>query len=190
MGCPILRIHGDEGEHVDGSLEHVEVPVASQVVKAVSGVAALHILTEGFPVAVGAAFVGVPGDALLVRPHKDTVVVLAVLDERFCPCEVGYDLAVDVTLFDQIGKDAPHIRIRLRQREGLPGRFLPVGDGRVCLPLLTVQQQADRLRIAEIVKPLDKADCPAALTAGMIEPLAATHSNAVVPLQALVMPRG
>ena len=114
VGCPILRIHGDEGEHVDGGLKHVEVPVASQVVKAVSGVAALHILTEGFPVAAGAAFVGVPGDALRVRPHKDTVVVLAVLDERFRLCEVGYDLAVDVTLLDQIGKDAPHIRIRLR----------------------------------------------------------------------------
>ena len=103
---------------------------------------------------------------------------------------MGRDLAVDVTLLDQIGKDAPHIRIRLRQHEGLPGRFLPVEDGGVCLPLLTVQQQADRLRIAEIVKPLDEADRPAALAAGVVEPLAAAHSHAVVPRQALVAPRG
>ena len=84
MSFPIFWIHGDEGEHIDGRLEHIEFSVSAEVMKTISGIAALHILPEGLSKTVGTAFVSVARNTLIVRPHKDTVVIFAVLKESLC----------------------------------------------------------------------------------------------------------
>ena len=77
MRFPIFWIHGDEGEHIDGRLEHIEFSVSSEVMKTISGIAALHILPEGLSKTVGTSFVSVARGALFICPHKDTVVIFA-----------------------------------------------------------------------------------------------------------------
>ena len=76
---PVLRVQRQKGQHVNRGLEHIEQGVLSHVVEAILGPAALHVDLERFALAVGAPLVGVAGDALLVRAHKDAVVVLGVL---------------------------------------------------------------------------------------------------------------
>ena len=82
MRFPIFWIHGDEGEHIDGRLEHIEFSVSAEVMKTISGIAALHILPEGLSKTVGTTFVSVAWNALFIRPNKDAVVIFAVLKER------------------------------------------------------------------------------------------------------------
>ena len=84
MRFPIFRIQGDEGEHIDGCLEHIELSVSAKVMKTIFGIAALHILPEGLSKTVGTAFVRVAWNALFIRPHKDAVVIFAVLKECLC----------------------------------------------------------------------------------------------------------
>lgn len=114
MSFPIFWIHGDEGEHIDGRLEHIEFSVSAEVMKTISGIAALHILPEGLSKTVGTAFVSVARNTLIVRPHKDTVVIFAVLKESLCFRKIGNHITVNVPVFHQVGKDAPHIGIRFR----------------------------------------------------------------------------
>ena len=67
VALPALRMERDVGEHIDGSFEHIEAPICADVVEAVAGIAALHIEPEGFAEAVGAALVGMAGDAVFIR---------------------------------------------------------------------------------------------------------------------------
>ena len=99
MGFPIFRIHGDEGEHIDGGLEHIEFSVSAKVMKTISGIAALHILPEGLSKTVGTAFVSVAWNALFIRPNKDAVVIFAVLKERLCLRKISLGLTWTVWVF-------------------------------------------------------------------------------------------
>lgn len=98
VGLPVIRVQGQKRQHVDGRLKHIEQIVSPHMVEAVLGAAALHIDLKGLAPAVGAPFVGVAGDATLVRAHKDAVVVLGVLIEQPLPGKVGDDGAVDLPL--------------------------------------------------------------------------------------------
>ena len=103
MGFPIFRIHGDEGEHIDGGLEHIEFSVSAKVMKTISGIAALHILSEGLSKTVGTSFVSVARGALFICPHKDTVVIFAILKESLFFRKIGNHIAVNM----------PHLKARL-----------------------------------------------------------------------------
>ena len=78
VALPALRMERDVGEHIDGSFEHIEAPICADVVEAVAGIAALHIEPEGFAEAVGAALVGMAGDAVFIRTHENRIVVIGV----------------------------------------------------------------------------------------------------------------
>ena len=54
---------------------------------------------KGLALAVGAPLMGVAGDALLIRAHKDAVVVLGILVQQSGPGKVGDHLPTDVALF-------------------------------------------------------------------------------------------
>ena len=79
MLLPALWVQREETQQINRGLEHIEQAVLSHVVEAVLGPAALHVDLEGLTLAVGAPLMGVAGNALLIRAHKDTVVVLGVL---------------------------------------------------------------------------------------------------------------
>ena len=79
MLLPSVRIQREEAQQINRGLEHIEQAVLPHVVEAVLGLAALHVYLKGLALAVGAPLVSVAGNALLIRAHKDTVVVLGVL---------------------------------------------------------------------------------------------------------------
>ena len=63
---PVLRMQGDIGEKVDRGLKYIQVPIISQMVKAVSRVTARHVEFEGLALTVGAALLRVTGNAVFV----------------------------------------------------------------------------------------------------------------------------
>lgn len=75
MPLPVLRIKGDEGQHIDGRFKHIQASVCANMMEAVSWITSLHIQAEGFPVAVGAALVGVAGNTICIRTNKHGVVI-------------------------------------------------------------------------------------------------------------------
>ena len=54
-----LDVYKRQGQHINGRFKHIQASVCADMMEAVSRVAALHIQTEGFSVAVGAALMGV-----------------------------------------------------------------------------------------------------------------------------------
>ena len=77
---PVLRIKGDEGQHIDGCFKHIQTSVCADIMEAVSRITALDVQAEGFSVAVGAAFVGVAGNTICIRTNKHGVVILGMLN--------------------------------------------------------------------------------------------------------------
>ena len=88
MALPVFRIQGEIGKQVDGSLKHIQVPIVSQVVKAVSRVAALYIELDGSSTAIGAALLCMTWNAVFVCPDEHGVVIFRILIERSRPREV------------------------------------------------------------------------------------------------------
>lgn len=147
MGFPVIRIHGDEGQHIDGRLEGIKFSISADVMKAVSWITALHILSEGLSKTVGTSFVSVARGALFICPHKDTVVIFAILKESLFFRKIGNHITVNVAVFHQVSKDAPHIGIGLGQFKWFLKRFLPSSSRRVYCTLLTSQERFDCVRV-------------------------------------------
>ncbi len=77
---PVLRIKGDEGQHIDGRFKHIQASACADIMEAVSWITALDVQAEGFSVAVGAALVGVAGNTICIRTNKHGVVILGMLN--------------------------------------------------------------------------------------------------------------
>ena len=106
--APFVRVKRQEGQQVDGRLEHIELVAAPSVVEAVPGVTALYIDAEGFPVICDTAFVGMTGNAVLVFSDEHGVVIFpltifrwfAALVDQTCPGERVQHFPVDEPLFE------------------------------------------------------------------------------------------
>ena len=189
MGFPVIRLHGDEGQHIDGRLEDIKFSISADVMKTVSRITALHILSEGLSKTVGTSFVSVARGALFICPHKDTVVILAILKESLCFRKIGNHITVNVAVFHQVSKDAPHIGIGLGQFKRFLKRFLPSSSRRVYCPLLISQERFDCVRVGAMIKPPDKTDRISALLAVVIEPLTAADRYTVIAIKPLIPSR-
>ena len=109
--------------------------------KAVCWVAALHIDAEGFSLAVGAALVGMAGDAMFIVPDKYGVVIGDVLINELGSDKCREDSTADLSLPQQVPIHPPHCSRGLRQREGLRLRFrFGFCDRQGTLPILAQQQ--------------------------------------------------
>ncbi len=100
-------------------LKDKELFARSRPVKAVGRVTALHIDAESLALAVGAALVGMAGDAVFVAPHKYSVVVGGVLIDEPRPDKGTEDLPVYFSGPHQVTIDPTHRPGLLRQCEGL-----------------------------------------------------------------------
>ena len=141
MSVPAFRVHGDVGKQVDGGLEHIQPFTFAHPVKAVRRITALHIDAEGFALAVGAALVGMAGDAVFIVPDKYGVVVGDVLIDERGSNKGGEDFPVDFPASQQVPIRPPHRSRGLRQREGLRLRFrFGFCDRQGTLSILTQQQ--------------------------------------------------
>ena len=187
---PVLWMECDIGQHINGSLKHIEALICADMVKAVPGIAALHIQPECFPVAVGTPFVCMTGYALLIYTNKYGIVVISIFVQELLSGEVRNHAPVDATVLDQIGIDPAHILIGRWQYERL-GRLLHPLSGRgIDRSHLTAQEHGHRIGKAEAIELLDKADGMTAALLGVIVPLVAADGNAVVAGQPLLSAGG
>ena len=131
-----------------GSFEHIEAPICADVVEAVAGIAALHIEPEGFAEAVGAALVGMAGDAVFIRTHENRIVVIGVFIQQFLSCKVRHNAPVDIPVLDQIGIDPAHIGIGRRKDKGLRRLLYPFFGRGINRSQLASQKHGHRLRIS------------------------------------------
>src|SRR5574344_1817404 len=99
------------------------------MVKAVLWVAALHIQSEGFAEAVGAALVCMTGNAVLICSDEDSVVVVSILIDQLLPCEVRHLAPFNATALDEVRIDPAHITICRRKCKRF-GRLLHTLTGR------------------------------------------------------------
>ena len=88
MLLPLVRVHGDVRQHINGSLEHIKAPIRAVVMKTVARIARLDVQTKGFAEAVRAAQMRVARAAVLVGSDEHGVVMRRVLVEHFLPGEI------------------------------------------------------------------------------------------------------
>ena len=81
MLLPLMRVHGDVGEHINGSLEYIKAPIGSGMMKTVAQVAGFDIQAKGLAEAVRAAQMGVARTAAFVGSDEHSVVMYYVLVE-------------------------------------------------------------------------------------------------------------
>ena len=112
---PASGITGKEGQQVDGRLEYIEPVAGAGVVEAAPGVAALHVDSEGPAKAVEAALVRVTGNAVLVLPDENGVVILFTIESLTAlidqprPDEGGDHIPVQEAVLEQIGVHSAHL---------------------------------------------------------------------------------
>jgi hypothetical protein len=104
MPLPVLRMKRDIGQHINGRFKHIQASVCADMMEAVSRVAALHIQTEGFSVAVGAALMGVARNTLRIRADKHGVVILGIFIQESDLGEVRHHISYDAAMLDEIRK--------------------------------------------------------------------------------------
>ena len=107
---PVLRIKGDEGQHIDGRFKHIQASVCAEIVEAVSWITALHIQAKGFPVAVGTALMGVVGDTICIRANKHGVVILGIFIQKSGLGKVRHHISCDAAMLDEIRKCSCTVR--------------------------------------------------------------------------------
>ena len=139
-----------------------------------------YITPEGFAEAVGAALVGMAGDAVFIRTHENRIVVIGVFIQQLLSCKVRHNAPVDIPVLDQIGIDPAHIGIGRRKDKGLRRLLYPFLGRGINRSQLASQKHGHRLRIAEVIKPLHEADGVAAPLLGMIVPLVAADGDTIL----------
>ena len=117
MLLPAIRIECDVREQVDRGLEHIEGLVRTILVKAVCALAAFNIHAKHLALAVCAAQMRVLCN-ITVHADEDAVMMLVLVEQLFM-CEIRNHLAFNVPLVQEVGVDAAHIAVGLRQGEGL-----------------------------------------------------------------------
>ena len=187
---PVLRIKGDEGQHIDGRFKHIQASVCADMMEAVSWITALHIQAEGFPVAVGAALVGVAGNTICIRTNKHGVVIFGILIQKPSLGKVRHHISCDAAMFDEIRKHSAHIYVGGRQCKWFH-RFLCAFPGRgIRCSQFTAQQHCHCVRVAKAVESLHKADGMSASLLRMVIPFVASDGHAVVTGKAFFSARG
>ena len=180
MPLPVLRIKGDEGQHIDGCFKHIQTSVCADIMEAVSWITALDVQAEGFSVAVGAALVGMARDTFHICANKHGVVILGILIQKPSLGKVRHHISCDAAMLDEIRKHSAHIFVGGRQYKWFR-RFLGALPGRgIRCSQLTTQQQCHCVRVAETIEALHKADGMSASLLRMVIPFVASDSHAVV----------
>ena len=177
---PLLRVHGDIREHINGSLEHIKAPVRAGMMKAVTRVARLDVQAKRFAEAVRAAQMCVAWAVSFVRANEHGIMMRCVLIEQFSAGKVRNNIRVQPARFEKIRKYAVHIRVRNRRCEGLLLSRLLFFCLRIKRLHALAQQHRHGFDVAFAVIFLYKTDRAAALIRGMIEPFTAAHRDAVV----------
>ena len=134
------------------------------------------------------------GNAVFIESDEHGVVVFlctvpgfftALVDELLAHEGIEY-LAVDATLFQQVGIHTAHGLTLRWEREGLCRLRHLLPCRRVIPSQIIAEEQRHSVWVTESIELLDEADSSTALFGGVIEPLAATDGDAVVTGKAFV----
>ena len=183
---PTLRMQRQEGQQIDGALEHVEAAAVAEPVETAPAVAALHVPAEAPALGVEAPLVGVAGFSGFVCAHEHSVVVLLVAVSGLLAALVDHpplrefvqDAPVDAPLLEQIVIETPPGGADRGQGEFFE-RFRGLLACRFIRPL-PAQQLRDCLRLGEAPEGLEEGHGPAARLGLMIIPLAAPDGDAMI----------
>ena len=187
---PVLRIKGDEGQHIDGGFKHIQTSVCADIMEAVSWITALDVQAEGFSVAVGAALVGMARDTFHICANKHGVAIFGILIQKPSLGKVRHHISCDAAMFDEIRKHSAHIFVGGRQCKWFH-RFLCAFPGRgIRCSQFTAQQHCHCVRVAKAVESLHKADGMSASLLRMVIPFVASDGHAVVTGKAFFSARG
>ena len=88
MLLPLVRVHGNVREHINGRFKHIEASIRAGVMKTVTRIARLDVQAKGLAEAVRAAQMGVARAAAFIRADEHSVVMLRVFVEQFPAGEV------------------------------------------------------------------------------------------------------
>ena len=187
MLLPLTRIHGDIREHIDWRFKHIKASVCSGMMKAVARIAGLGVQSKGFAEAVRTAQMRVARAVSFIRANEHGIVMRRVLVEQLLASKIGNHIRVQPARFEKIRKNAVHIHVRNGRCEGLLVDLLLLFRLRINRLHALTEQHGHGLDVTLAVIFLHKADRAAALVRGMVEPLAATHRDAVVAGQPLFL---
>ena len=81
MFLPLVWVHGDIREHINGRFKNIKAPVRAGMMKAVTRVAGLDVQAKGFAEAVRAAQMRVARASTFVRADEHSIVMRRVLVE-------------------------------------------------------------------------------------------------------------
>ena len=165
---PVLLMQRNIGQHINRGLKHIQPVAFPDVVKAVIGIAAVHVALES-AVRVGASFMGMAGNPIFVHTHKDRIVILRIFIEQASPDKGIHNLPIQKPSFQKIRINPPHILILFWKGKGL---FL-LGW---CVLLwednnaLLLQEKLHGLREVQAIKLSGKGNGIAAFRIILIEP--------------------
>ena len=182
---PLVWIHGDIRQHINGRFKHIKAPVRAGMMETVTWVAGLDVQPKGFAKAVRAAQMGVARAAAFIRADEHSVVMCRILVEQFSACKVRNNISVQTARFEKIREYTVHIRVRNGRREGLLIDLFQLFCLRINRLHALAQQHGHRFNVTLAIIFLYEADRSTALVRGMVEPLAAAHRDAVVACKPL-----
>ena len=139
---------------------------------------------------MGAALVGMTGNAVFILPDEHGVVVFFVFVDKPGVDEGVQHVTLDVPLFEQIGIDPAHSVVNRRQFELLFFHLSLFFCWQAGACRCSTQQERDGIRVAEVVKGLGEGDRASAFFRRMIVPRIAPDRDAVVTVQPLLMAGG
>ena len=88
MLLPLMRIHGDIREHINGRFKHIKAPARAGMMETVTRIAGLDVQAKGFAEAVCAAQMRMARTVSFIRANEHSVVMRRVLVEHFLPGEI------------------------------------------------------------------------------------------------------
>lgn len=114
---PVFWVERDVGEQIDRSLKHIEPVTGTSPMEAAPRVTALYTDAEGLACVMGAALVGMTGNAVFILPDEHGVVVFFIFVDKPSVDEGVQHVTLDVPLLKQIGIDTAHGVVGRRQFE-------------------------------------------------------------------------
>jgi len=180
MFFPVFRVEGNIGQHINGSLEYIEAPIFSDMMKTVSWIATFDIDAERFTIAIGATFMCMARYAFSVNANEDGIVILSVFKKKFGLCKVCNDITIKISVFYEIRERSTHISIGSRKDKRFRGNIFLRRSNWVSVACTIVQEHKHGILITQAIMLLNKTDRMSTLARGMIEPFIAPNGHAVI----------
>ncbi|MPN48732.1 hypothetical protein SDC9_196344 [bioreactor metagenome] len=135
---PIILVHRNKRQHINGSLKHIDGIALSGVMKAVPWIASVHVALERFAMRISSSLMRMTSDTILIKTNEYGIVIFGVLIEHLCSSKRRDYPAVKAARLGEVRIYASHIMIGFRNYKRFRRLRLPLFAREVRLPLLAV----------------------------------------------------